>query len=308
MRDLINTDILSDALAGLTARQKYLSPKWFYDRRGSELFEKITGLTEYYPTRTETSVLRDNASALARLVPEGGALVELGSGASIKTQYLLDAGGHFGAYVPIDISEDFLLTTADNLRSRYPAMAIHPVIGDFTGPVDLPDDVEELPKVGFFPGSTIGNLDPEDAIALLSRARKWDNICAFILGADLVKPIPDLIAAYDDAEGVTAAFNLNILRRLNNEAGADFDLTGFRHEARWCENPARIEMHLVSIRDQVVELGQEQINFAKGESIHTESCRKYTPDTLADMAAAAGWQVDRLLTDKDQRFAVAVMN
>jgi dimethylhistidine N-methyltransferase len=307
MKDIANSELLDDALAGLTAPQKHLSPKWFYDRRGSELFEQITQLPEYYPTRTEASILRANADTLVDTVPDSGALVELGSGASVKTRTLLDAGHHFASYVPIDISEDFLLATAKDLRARYPRLAIHPVVGDFTAPIDLPHSMDGIAKVGFFPGSTIGNLEPVDAISLLARARDWDGACGFILGADLVKPIPALIAAYDDTQGVTAELNLNILRRLNAEVHANFDIDGFTHQARWCENPARIEMHLVSRKAQSVRLDSQVITFAEGETIHTESCRKYTPDSLSDMAGKAGWQVETMLTDDREQFAVAVL-
>lgn len=307
MKDNINSELLEDAIAGLTAPQKHLSPKWFYDHRGSELFEQITELPEYYPTRTEAAILHANADLLAGIVPDGGALVELGSGASVKTRTLLDAGGHFARYVPIDISEDFLLATAHDLRARYPRLDIHPVVGDFTGPIDLPHALDGTPKVGFFPGSTIGNLDPSDAVALLARMHDWDGACGFILGADLVKPVPELIAAYDDAQGVTEQFNLNVLKRLNAEAHADFDLDAFAHEARWCEDSARIEMHLVSAQHQVVSLSDQQIVFDAGETIHTESCRKYTPDTLSNMARQAGWSIQTMLTDDRDRFAVAVL-
>ena len=299
--------LLTDALAGLRARRKSLPPKWFYDRRGSELFERITRLPEYYPTRTEAAILVGHADRLAGLVPAGGALVELGSGASVKTRTLLSAGGHIGAYVPIDISEAFLLSTAADLRRRYPRLDVVPVVGDFTGPVTLPVSVADLPKIGFFPGSTIGNLDPAEAIALLARARSWPGIEGFILGADLVKPEAELIAAYDDSQGVTAAFNLNVLNRLNDEAHADFDLSAFRHEARWRTDPARIEMHLVARRAQTVTLGGHSIGFAEGESIHTESCRKYTAATLAGLAGTAGWTVEATLTDAGDRFAVAIL-
>lgn len=308
MRDVaVNEALLADALHGLSQPQKTLSPKWFYDRRGSELFEQITDLPEYYPTRTEAAILRDHADRLAGVVPPGGALVELGSGASVKTRTLLSAGRHFGAYVPVDISESFLMATADDLRARYPDLPIHPVVGDFTGPVDLPDVVITSPTVGFFPGSTIGNLDPDAAIALLARACDWPGVEAFILGADLVKAVPELVAAYDDAAGVTAAFNLNVIRRLNDEVHSNFDLSAFRHEARWCEDPARIEMHLVAGSAQRVTLGGDVITFEAGESIHTESCRKYTPQTLGRMAAQAGWRIEEMLTDDDARFAVAVL-
>nr|WP_281494024.1 L-histidine N(alpha)-methyltransferase [Jannaschia sp. S6380] len=298
---------MKDALAGLSAPDKSLPPKWFYDQRGSDLFERITELPEYYPTRTEAAILRDNAADLAGLVPPGGALVELGSGASVKTRILLDAGGHFGAYVPMDISAEFLHATADDLRRRYPALAVHPVVGDFTRPLDLPVAVDGLAKVGFFPGSTIGNLGEEQAVALLRGAAGWSDIRAFVLGVDLVKDPAELIAAYDDAQGVTAAFNLNILSRLNAEVHADFDLPAFRHEARWKADRNRIEMHLVSRCDQGVRLGGTKIRFAKGETIHTESCRKYTTASLSHLAGQSGWRVERMLTDDRERFAVAIL-
>lgn len=301
----VNAELLADALSGLRSQSKRLSPKWFYDTHGSELFEEITKLAEYYPTRTEAAILKTHAERLANLVPGGGALVELGSGASVKTRTLLDAGTHFGAYVPIDIAADFLMRTSRDLNARYPDLSIHPVVGDFTAPVDLPPNLTDVPKVGFFPGSTIGNLEPEDAVALLSRARTWPNIQAFILGADLVKSEAELIAAYDDASGVTAAFNLNILARLNCEADGHFDLSSFRHEARWIDN--RIEMHLVSNKAQEVVLADHTIQFAKGESIHTESCRKYTTESLGALASQAGWDLADRLTDGEGRYMVAVL-
>ncbi|WP_299613580.1 L-histidine N(alpha)-methyltransferase [uncultured Tateyamaria sp.] len=302
------TDALTvDALEGLSQPQKTLSPKWLYDHTGSALFERITQLPEYYPTRTEAGILRDNAAALAGLVPNGGALVELGSGASVKTRTLLDAGAHFGAYVPIDISRDFLFETADDLAQRYPALTITPVVADFTGPVALPPTLAQTPKVGFFPGSTIGNLVPERAQALLAGARNWDGIEAFILGADMVKDTHDLIAAYDDAQGVTAQFISNILVRLNREAGADFDLSAFAYRASWDPELARIDMALVSLRDQSVTLAGEVIAFRDQEPIHVSAARKYTPQSLALLAHSAGWEVATRHTDADDRFSVVVL-
>lgn len=301
----LNTELLADAVKGLSAPVKHLSPKWFYDQRGSELFEEITMLDEYYPTRTEAAILLNNAHSLVGLVPDGGALVELGSGASVKTRTLLDAGAHFGAYVPIDISQEFLMATAKDLGARYPDLPIHPVVGDFNAEIALPLAVRDLPKVGFFPGSTIGNLEPKEAIGLLSWARDWPGMQRFILGADLIKGQDELIAAYDDARGVTAAFNLNLLVRLNREAGATFDITAFDHEARWMGD--RIEMHLVARNAHTVTLGGQSIAFEKGESIHTESCRKYTHDDLESLARASGWRLEHVLTDARNRFAVAVL-
>ncbi|MEJ6391995.1 L-histidine N(alpha)-methyltransferase [Gymnodinialimonas sp. 2305UL16-5] len=301
------TALLDDALHGLTRPEKVLSPKWLYDQRGSALFEQITTLPEYYLTRTEAGILRANSDLLAGLVPEDGALVELGSGASVKTRILLDAGGHFGAYVPVDISEGFLHDTADGLRQRYPDLAIHPKVGDFTGPLTLPHAVADLPKIGFFPGSTIGNLAPDAARDLLAHARKWPAMEGFILGADLVKSADTLVAAYDDAQAVTAAFISNILVRLNSELGADFDLDHFRYEALWNDRLARIDMRLISARRQIVHLQGHEIAFAKDEPIHVSAARKFTDQSLSALVGAAGWSVNTVLTDPDGLFAIAVL-
>lgn len=299
--------LISDALAGLSQRQKTLNPKWLYDHHGSALFEQITQLPEYYPTRTEAGILRDNARALAELVPHGGALVELGSGASVKTRTLLGEGAHLGTYVPIDISRDFLFETADDLSHRYPALNVVPVVADFTGPVALPPELAQTPKVAFFPGSTIGNLAPERARALLAGARAWDGIEAFILGADMVKDTGELIAAYDDTQGVTAQFISNILVRLNREAGADFNLGAFGYRASWDSDLARIDMTLVSLCHQTVTLASECITFREQEPIHVSAARKYTAHSLATLAQSAGWNVSNCYTDAADRFSVAVL-
>ncbi|MEM7709556.1 MAG: L-histidine N(alpha)-methyltransferase [Pseudomonadota bacterium] len=299
--------LLADALAGLSAQPKALRPKWLYDREGSELFERITTLPEYHLTRVEAAILRDDADSLAGCVPPGGALVELGSGASVKTRTLLNAGGHLGAYVPIDISAEFLHATADDLRERYPGLIIHPVVGDFTGPVDLPDAVRAMPKVGFFPGSTIGNLGAEAARELLSRAAGWPGVTGFILGVDMIGDPARMVAAYDDSQGVTAAFIGNILARLNRDVGADFDLDDFAYDARWNAAAAQIEMRLVSRRDQAVTLGGTVVEFARDEPIHVSTSRKYTAESLAELARESGWTVDAMSTDRDGRFAVATL-
>ncbi len=296
-----------DALRGLRQPQKVLSPKWLYDQRGSALFEQITALPEYYLTRTEAAILKDNAARLAGLVPEGGALVEFGSGASVKTRRLLDAGGHFAAYVPIDISAVFLAETAQDLRRRYTEIEIAPVVADFTAAVALPEHLEATPKVGFFPGSTIGNLPPETATALMAHARAWPGVEGFILGVDLVKDSETLVAAYDDSQGVTADFIANILHRLNRELGADFDLSHFAYRARWNAAAARIDMELVSRRAQNVALGGATIGFDAGEAIHVSASRKYPEASLAQLVQPAGWRVETLLTDAARRFAVAVL-
>ncbi|WP_299153570.1 L-histidine N(alpha)-methyltransferase [uncultured Tateyamaria sp.] len=298
---------LRDAIHGLTGARKSLPPKWLYDHAGSALFEEITGLPEYYPTRTEISILRAHAANLAGYISEGGALVELGSGASIKTRLLLDAGPHIAAYVPIDISAAFLHATADDLHTRYPHLAVHPTVGDFANPIALPAALHDLPKVGFFPGSTIGNLDPLDAIALLVRARAWPGIETFILGADLVKDPQVLIDAYDDKAGVTARFITNILTRMNAELGADFDVDRFDYIAEWNADAAQIQMSLMAQVDHHVSLGGQDIRFANQESIAVSQSRKYTMDSLENLADAAGWAVHEVVTDPETNFAVAVL-
>ncbi|WP_323767781.1 L-histidine N(alpha)-methyltransferase [Marinovum sp.] len=302
------TALVEDSLRGLRGTPKVLSPKWLYDPRGSALFEQITTLPEYYLTRSEAAILSAHADRLAGLVPEGGALVEFGSGASVKTRTLLDAGGHFGAYVPIDISEDFLQQTAQGLRAAYPGMQIAPVVADFSEAVTLPEGLADAPKVGFFPGSTIGNLPPETATALLAHARAWPGAQGFILGVDLVKDRGELVAAYDDSQGVTAQFIGNILQRLNSEAGADFELTQFAYRARWNAAAARIDMELVSTCHQSVALDGETIDFAPGEPIHVSASRKYTRESLSALVAPAGWQLAELLFDEAERFAMAVLS
>ncbi|GGX43082.1 dimethylhistidine N-methyltransferase [Tateyamaria omphalii] len=299
--------LIADALTGLTAPQKSLSPKWLYDHHGSALFEQITNLPEYYPTRTEAGILRNHAAALSGLVPHDGALVELGSGASIKTRTLLDVGSHFGTYVPIDISRDFLMQTADDLQNRYPALKIAPLVADFSAPVTMPDPLAQIPKVGFFPGSTIGNLTPERAKALLAGVRAWDGITAFIVGMDMVKDTKELVAAYDDAQGVTAKFIKNILVRLNREAGANFDTEAFRYQASWDSELARIDMHLVSAHDQHIRLAGHTIAFQAEEAIHISAARKYTPESVRELAQSTGWDVAIRYTDADARFSVVVL-
>jgi dimethylhistidine N-methyltransferase len=302
-----NHELLSDALDGLTATPKRMHPKWFYDHAGSEIFEQITELPEYYPTRTEVSILRDEVETLARYVPDGAALIELGSGASTKTRLLLDALPGLAAYVPVDVSGEFLQSVAGALDEVYPDLTVSPVVGDFLGGLALPAGVEDRPKVAFFPGSTIGNLEPHEARALLGRVRAWPRVTAFVLGVDLVKAPGTLVRAYDDSAGVTARFNRNLLHRLNAEAGADFEVERFAHEARWNAPAARVEMHLVSEAPQTVRLGGQSIAFAEGESIHTESSHKYTRSAIDGMAADTGWRVAEFVTDADGLFAIVAL-
>lgn len=302
-----NSELLNDALTGLMAPEKSLDPKWLYDNVGSALFEDITTLPEYYLTRTETAILREHADRLAGLVPTGGALVEFGSGASVKTRVLLDNGPQIGTYVPIDISADFLQATAEDLRKRYPELNVEPVVGDFLHTVRLPDHLANVPKVGFFPGSTIGNIDPDAAKTLLARARDWPAVETFVLGVDLVKDPEVLVSAYDDAAGVTAQFISNILVRLNRELDADFDLSKFNYNAIWNSEHARIEMSLISSCEQVASLGEQDIHFQKNEVVSISMSRKYTADTVAEIARQSGWSVEKMITDDDALFAVAVL-
>ncbi len=298
---------LAEARAGLGASPRRMSPKWFYDTEGSRLFEAITRLPEYYPTRTETAILRAGATRLARHVPPGAVLVELGSGASVKTAILLDAIERLAAYVPVDISADFLGESAARLRRARPGLTVHPVAADFLGEIALPEALAGRPVAVFFPGSTIGNLDDAEAVALLARARRLPGAAAFILGADMVKDTDVLLAAYDDAAGVTAAFNRNLLVRMNRELGTDFDPAAFRHEARWNAAESRIEMHLVARRAMRVRLGSDNLHFAAGESIHTENSRKFTLPQIDALAAAAGWRVAETLQDAERHFSVLAL-
>ena len=300
--------MLTDTIVGLSRPEKSLSPKWLYDHRGSALFEQITALPEYDLTRNEARILREHAGTLAGLVPRGGAFIEFGSGASVKTRTLLDKGGHFGVYVPVDISEAFLHETADHLRGLYPTLQITPVVADFLDPIPLPQVVQGMAKVGFFPGSTIGNLTPERAVDLLANARGWDGARRFILGADLVKDEVKMVQAYDDAQGVTADFISNILIRLNRELGSNFDLGAFVYRATWNEVLMRIDMQLVSRRAQRVEICDREFEFAEGEPVHISASRKYTLSSLRALVQKAGWQLDEVFTDPKGYFAVAVLS
>ncbi|HEY0567939.1 MAG TPA: L-histidine N(alpha)-methyltransferase [Xanthobacteraceae bacterium] len=294
----------SDVLQGLSRHPKSLPPKYFYDHRGSELFEQITELPEYYPTRCELRILRDRASEIAQLFPYGGVLVEFGSGSSKKVRLLLQAATQLAGYVPVDISGEFLQQEAAQLRREYP-IAVLPVAADFTQPFHLPRGVESLPRCGFFPGSTIGNFEPDQAMALLRHAgRVLGRDAILIVGVDLVKDIEVLQRAYNDAQGVTAAFNLNLLKRINRELGADFDFSKFEHRAFYNREHHRIEMHLASLCRQRVRACGQMIEFLAGETIHTENSYKYTVPSFAALARDAGWSPVEVWTDPDRCFSV----
>ncbi|ABE62458.1 conserved hypothetical protein [Nitrobacter hamburgensis X14] len=294
----------SDAIAGLTRQPKQLSPKYFYDAAGSELFEQITRLPEYYPTRAELGILRAHAAEIAAILPQHAALVEFGAGAATKARLLLGAS-EFAAYVPVDISGDFLNAQARGLRKDFPHLQIYPVTADFTTPFVLPDRIRTMPKVGFFPGSTLGNFEPHEACRFLRGARDILGEGAYMLiGVDLEKDERMLYDAYNDAAGVTARFNLNMLVRINRELGGNFDLSAFTHRAIYNRERHRIEMHLISKRPQTVRLQGRSISFRSGESIHTESSYKYSLDRFSALAKGSGWTPTASWTDPDAMFSV----
>lgn len=297
-----------DVIAGLSARPKRLPPKYFYDQMGARLFEQITALPEYYPTRTELAILREHAPEMARLLPEETALIEFGSGSTRKARILLDAAPSIAAYVPVDISAQWLAEEAARLRRDYPHLSVLPVAADFTHAFRLPAALAGLPRGGFFPGSTIGNFEPHQANAFLRHAsRILEKDAILIVGVDLVKDIETLTAAYNDAAGVTAAFNLNLLARINRELGADFDLAAFGHQAFFNRERSRIEMHLASRRDQRVKICGRVIEFGECETIHTENSYKYTVESFATATRRAGWTPVEAWTDADGYFLVQAL-
>ncbi len=301
----IDAGFAADVVAGLSARQRSLSPKYFYDATGSDLFEAICRTPEYYPTRTETALLHDIAPELSAAMPEGTVLIEFGSGASDKTRLLLDAAPQVATYIPIDISPNALRAAASRLADAYPALHIQPVTGDFTARIDLPEAVAGRPVTAFFPGSTIGNFEPEAARDLLRSLRALVGPQGrLIVGADMVKDEATLLAAYDDAGGVTAEFNKNLLRRINRELGGNFDLNAFDHLAIWNADKARIEMHLVSRCDQIVTAAGHSFAFKAGERLHTENSHKFTEEALRALAMAAGWRIEGHWISPAPHFAV----
>jgi dimethylhistidine N-methyltransferase len=293
-----------DVIGDLSRFPKRLSPKYFYDATGSELFEQITVLPEYYPTRTELGILRDRGEEIASIVPGGAALVEFGAGATTKVRLLLERCD-VGAYVPVDISGDFLAAQADGLRRDFPELAVYPVAADFTAPFALPAEIAGMPKVGFFPGSTLGNFEPDEAQAFLRSARDiLGKDALMIIGVDLEKNERVLYDAYNDAAGVTAKFNLNVLVRINRELGGNFDVSAFMHRSVYNRERHRIEMHLISKKAQTVRILGRNFTFRPGESIHTESSYKYSLDRFAALARASGWSVRDTWTDREQMFSV----
>ncbi len=288
----------ADVVEGLTAKPKHLSPKYFYDLAGSALFDRITKQPEYYPTRCELGILKGNAPAIASLFPPGCALIEFGSGSSRKARILLSAAATVEAYVPVDISGDFLQQDAAQLRRDFPRLAVYPLVADFTQPFEMPPAIAALPRVGFFPGSTIGNFEPYEACKFLRHAGGMlGNGALLVIGVDLAKDADILYRAYNDADGVTAKFNLNLLTRINRELGADFNLSAFEHHAFFNGEKNRIEMHLASTKRQKVRVKGVTLDFRVGETIHTENSYKYTVDSFQALARGSGWSPLKVWTD-----------
>lgn len=293
-----------DVLAGLAMRPRAIPARWFYDRRGSELFEEITRLPEYYPTRTETALLHAAVPEVARLTGPGRAVVEFGSGSSTKTPVLL-GGIAPAAYVPIDISGDFLRDAAAELQRQFPAVPVHALEADFLQPVALPHGVAGMPKLGFFPGSTIGNMTPHAAVDLLRAMRgSLGEGAQLLIGIDRVKAESVLVPAYDDAQGVTAAFNCNLLERINRELGGTVPVEAFAHRAVWNDGASRIEMHLEATRDLCFEVAGETFAMAAGETIHTENSHKYGERGTRVLLRAGGWTPVGEWSDPDGWFAL----
>jgi L-histidine Nalpha-methyltransferase len=295
-----------DVLDGLSRMPKRLSPKYFYDATGSLLFERITEQPEYYPTRSEMQILRDQAADIAKFVPEGAALIEFGSGSSKKARILLEALPPLAAYVPVDICREMIEQEAAELRPDFPGLKVLPVVADITLPFNLPAPAKAAPvRVGFFPGSTIGNFEPHEAAAFLRNAgRILGTGALLIVGADLIKPSEVLKAAYNDAAGITAEFNLNLLTRMNRELGGNFDLDNFEHHAFFNRERNRVEMHLASLKRQKAKVAGETIEFRAGETIHTENSYKYSIESLAALARGAGWQPVAAWTDARKYFSI----
>ncbi len=297
-------DLLDDILAGLRAPTKSLSPKYFYDENGSQLFEKITQLPEYYPTRTELSLLAQHATEIAQIIGHGRVLIEPGAGNCAKVRHLLPQLKP-ACYVPIDISHDFLFDAAKKLQAEFETLNIFPIADDMRSDIELPSAVESLPRVVFYPGSTIGNYMPDEAVAFLRHIRNVIGADGgLLIGVDLQKDTDILHRAYNDTSGITAQFNLNILRHINELTGANFNLSQFGHLAFYNDDASRIEMHLESKAEQFIAIAGEVIPLTAGERILTEYSYKYTTDSFAKMAAQAGLQVEKCWLDEERLFSL----
>ncbi len=305
-RQAVVDDELEELIEGLTQDEKMISPKYFYDEVGSQLFDEITRLPEYYPTQTELGIMRDNIAEIAELVGPQASLIEFGSGSSMKTHVLLRGLTDLAVYVPVDISEEHLVASAEALHQDYPDLDIIPLVADFTKPFDLPTPrVMPLKNIVYFPGSTIGNFTSDDALELLKVMHtEAGEGGALLIGVDLQKDAEILERAYNDSAGVTAAFNRNMLRHLNREFDTDFDVEAFSHDARYNTDAGRIELRLVASDEQTVKVGDTEITIEEGEGILTEYSHKYTLRGFSAMAADAGFRVEHVWTDKDELFSV----
>jgi len=300
----VDTAFREDVLCGLSQEQKAVPARWLYDDAGSQLFEDITQLPEYYPTRAETEILQDQSDSFANMIAPGCAVVEFGSGSSVKTPLLLSAIDP-AAYVPLDISGDFLRASAQALAVKFPDLPIHPVEADFMRQVELPGAITDMPKLGFFPGSTIGNMVARTAVDLLRSMRETLGAGAkLLIGMDLIKDAEILETAYDDSAGVTAQFNYNLVHRINRELDADIDVNALKHEARWSDDYARVEMHLVATKDLSFTVVGHHFSLAKGESIHTENSHKFNRRTSSMMLLAGGWEPKARWLDSKERFSL----
>jgi len=304
----IQDDFATEVLNGLSRQPRSIPCRFLYDARGSELFEQITELDEYYPTRTEIGLLERHARDIASMAGEDVAIVEFGSGSSRKTEILIAALPDLAAYVAIDISPAALAEAADRLRARFPDLNVMTVTGDFNVPIDLPNSISSARKLGFFPGSTIGNLDKDEAVAFLQNAAQLlGRDSALLMGVDLKKSEAILVPAYNDHEGVTAAFNLNLLTRINRELDGSFDLDKFAHEAVYNPDAGRMEIYITSREDQDVTVLGKSFAFTRGERIHTENSHKYAVSEITSMAEAAGWTHARAWVDEDELFSLNLL-
>jgi dimethylhistidine N-methyltransferase len=303
-------DMLGAVLEGLRAVPKTLPCKYFYDQIGSQLFDQICELPEYYPTRTEVGILERSAADIATALGEDALVIELGSGSSTKTHVLLRALDSPAGYVPVDISREHLQAAAARIRDAFPSLPVHPICADFTDRFSLPElDATPKRRYVFFPGSTLGNFDPTSRLVLLEQIV---DLCGsegggLLIGLDLIKDRQRLESAYNDAAGVTADFNMNLLVRLNRELGAGFELEGFEHRAPYNPDAERVEMHLVATRDQTVAIGDEVISFSKDESICTEHSYKFALESFSQLAKVAGLKLRNVWTDDDEQFAVVLL-
>ena len=304
--DRADPQFLSDVLAGLKGPRRAIPARWFYDERGSQLFDDITRLPEYYPTRTETALLESSRDDLAALIAPGATVIEFGAGSATKTPLLIEAIAP-SAYVPIDISGDYLRMSAEILQSRFPTLDVLPLEADFTGTVGLPPTVSGSPRLGFFPGSTIGNFVPRSSVDLLRHMREiLGEGAKLLIGFDRIKSDDVLIPAYDDASGVTAAFNLNLLDRINSELGGNIPVDAFVHDVRWNDMQSRIEMHLRCQRDISFQVAGVGFAMQAGESIHTENSHKYDLRGLRLLLRAGSWTPIADFSDPNDWFTLVL--